>query len=65
MVRDRMCVPCNKAADWNHLNSSKRHTQVQETIAGCNYMCGPSTQRQYAEGLKLPRGNPQTGGLQL
>ena len=48
-------MPCGNTADWNHLTSTKRHTQVQETIAGCNYMCGPSIQRKFVQGLELPR----------
>jgi hypothetical protein len=55
MLHNSMCVPCGKAADWNHLNLSKQHKLVQEVIARCNYMCRPSTKHIYADGLKLPK----------
>jgi hypothetical protein len=59
MLHGGMCIPCGKCADEGHI-TSKQHRVIQEVIAGCNYMLGSSTERVYAQGLKLPQGQPLT-----
>jgi hypothetical protein len=59
MLHGDMCIPCGKFADEAHINC-KQHIVIQEVIAGCNYMLGSSTERVYAQGLKLAKGQPLT-----